>query len=181
MHTSFPLYPSATRHSDGSFNGTQPDQVDNETEPLESGTAEQDNGESESAQADGVLDVQDVYLKVSDDEKEVETTDADNMSTEDMLASLQEIQDENMITFEELVGKFAAESTPDTKPKISRLSVTSPLPELSSSLPSNHASDFLRRREFFEARSVSPLSRSRHSRSQSGDHILNPDRTESDV
>lgn len=162
--------------------GTQQDQGENETKPLENGTAVHENGQLEPVMSDEVLDVQDVDIKVSDDEKDLEVKCPDDLSTEDLLDSLQAIQDENMKTFEELVGKLAIESIPETKPSISRLNVSSPQLELmSSSLPSSHASDFMRHREFFEARSASPLSRSRHSRSQSGDHILNPDRTESDV
>lgn len=234
MHTSFPLYPSASRNSFGSLNetlheqssdslqqdqrqddsaldhgesathgeadildhsqdkthpqhstgktstpdqnktGKQQDQSKNLTNILENGTA---NSSPDSAKPDDVLDVLDVDITVSEDEKAEQVMD-DGLSTEDLLDSLQEIQDQNMKTFEELIGQLAIDSPPESS---SRLNVSSPQLDLSTSLPSSHATDFRRRRDFFEARSVSPLTRSRHCRSQSSDHVLNPDRTESDV
>ena len=182
MHASFPLYPSASRDSGASFGDPSQDQQNQNQnkEPLENGTTVQDDVRTDTTEAE-VVDVQDVEVKVGEDQKELETKAPDNMSTEDLLESLQAIQDENIKMFDELVEKLATDSTPDVKPSVSTLEVISPQPELSSSLPSYQASDFFRRREFFESRSISPLSRTRHHRSQSGDHILNPDRTESDV
>ena len=211
MLTAFPLYPSASRDSGSSFSDVQNQGVveaatvelgseDSQTSE-DVVTAVQGNGKSanaaqnkvsksneEDSETSGVVqeeepaktgEISDVQIKVGDEEQEVEE-DSNNLSTEDLLESLQVIQDENMRAFDEIAEQLA-KPVSDPKPSVLRQSLTSPQPEISRSLPSNHASDFLRNREFFEARSASPSSRSCHSRSQSGDHILNPGRIESDV
>lgn len=134
----------------------------------------------EAANDGGVVSAPDINSEAGCSKvKDSEATD--NLSTEDLLESLEALQDENMKTFEELVEKLA-EMAPEPSPgQQLQLSVDSSAFKnmYSQSLPSHYrtGSGFLSE----EGRSVSPSSRSYHNRSQSGDYILNPDRTESDV
>ena len=166
MHTSFPLYPTAMRDSGGSFTDTQ------KTENL----SEVQNGtDSQSALQNGMdHDTSDVLENGLDRENDSDKS----QSTEDLLKSLDAIQNESMKTFEELIGKLA-EITPEQSPN--RLHVDTQ-DILSRSLPShyfgsNQGAGLLHQ----GGRSVSPSYIIGHSRSPSGDLVLNPSRTESDV
>ena len=238
MHSSFPLFPSATRNSGASFteqpcaqqngiesmqnvieslkNGNvEPEASQNgsvESKSLQSvsvesesvrnnnvesenflrnGNAKSQNGnaESESADQQPVIDEQDIVLDITEpqdgSEKEAKVDD-DDLSTEDLLESLQAIQDQNMKTFEELVQKLAET---DPMPVPQHLKVDMPPSMYSSSLPHGMAQGYEHHRyssvlspaDLGHTRSVSPSFNSSKSRSQSGDLILNPDRTESEV
>ena len=189
MHTSFPLYPLATRDSGSSFtdvqrNGDENESMKNgtETKPLQNGTEfehktdvlpnrtellEQNAGplEEDRQNENGIDTVED---------KDESSRRQEELSTEDLLESLQALQDENMKTVQELMGQLG-EMTPEPSPD--RLKIDSS-DFFSRSLPSHYQDgDFL----FQGARSVSPSSKLSHRRCKSGDLILNPDRTESDV
>lgn len=106
MHISFPLFPSATRDSDSSF--TDPQAIENGIELLQNGNGEQEPAENQEI----ATEAHDSELNGMDEDKPIENDDID-VSTEDLLKSLQAIEDENMKTFEELVGKLN-ELTPTT-------------------------------------------------------------------
>lgn len=167
MYASFPLFPSATRVSGGSF--TQ-EPHKNGIESLQNGSVEPESGEQP------IVDEQDIVLDISESvsglNEQKENGAKDDLSTEDLLESLQAIQDQNMQTFEELVQQLG-ETDPVSIPH--HLKVDTSANMYSQSLPrygSMLSGDGL------HERSVSP---SLTSRSQSGDLILNPDRIESDV
>lgn len=205
MNTSFPLYPSASRDSGSNFteahpseNGTKPQQngtesQQNETELQQNGTELQQvetesrqNG-TEPQQNEGVgsepvleppvVDEDDIVLSLSENglSERKERDDDEGISTEDLLASLQAIQDENMRTIQEIVG--LQETSPVAVPD-SLVPPDETFDMYSRSLPppGDHY-NFL----FGGARSVSPSLKSSRSRSQSGEFVLNPERTESDV
>lgn len=206
MHESFPLYPTTTRDSGSSFTVTQEDGselLQNGTESVQSqslniGAGPTQNG-SESKNAsrsdlvlhngdaqqngtelgqektgslqNGESATQNFTFKSSKEDSEL----GGDLSTEDLLESLDVIQDENMRTFEELVAKLAA-MAPEPTPDMLKLGAAHQ-DFFSQSLPSGYQGDFLSQ----SLGSDSPPNRISHNRSQSGDHILNPDRMESDV
>ncbi len=203
MHISFPLYPCDTVEANGTMqNGTEShdaealqapngtDTQQNITDTQHSITDTEQTG-SESLQRE-IESPQDSLLNenpgkfmsrsyVSEiphssttlNSNEIEHNEDKEgcISTEDLLESLDALQDENMKTFEEIVGKLA-ESKPEPSPDWLKPHVSPCHSIYSRSLPSGNG--FSNQ----EARSISPSNRVM---SQSGDLILNPDRTESDV
>ncbi len=175
MHQYFPLFPSATRDSgnhdsdiiengcdDPLRNGSDTDTTQKRTDPIQNGIKSTEEG-----------DTQDIKIVINGDK----SSDPDNAgedidaSTEELLKSLQAIQDDAMMTFEELVGQLADCKSVD---HINTENLAdSPLDMFSQSLPAD---------AFFHVdESSSPSNEFNHTRSQSGDMVLNPLRTESEV
>jgi hypothetical protein len=184
MHNSFPLYLTTNRDSGGSFtaaqeeggrevmqNGIEPQSLHNGSEPAHTGT-----GVVPCAQQNGTEMTQEKIeprhngCTANGNVEEKDRVSEEVLSTEDLLESLDAIQDENMKTFEDLMKKLEGIS-----PEPDRLKLDTPLPEnqdiFSKSLPSHD----------FGLCCGPPSGRASHNRSHSGDHILNPERVESDV
>ena len=89
MHTSFSLFPSA-RQNDGSFIGS-----------IENGECQ--NGIEQAQIENGEVEMKENGYDVDKDEV---------LSTEELLESLQAIQDETMRSLEELVGKISESDSP---------------------------------------------------------------------
>lgn len=187
MHISFPLFPSATRDSDSSF--TDPQAIENGIELLQNGNGEPEPAENQEIATEAHNSELKSSLNGMDEDKPIENDDID-VSTEDLLKSLQAIEDENMKTFEELVGKLN-ELTPTTNLNPALLKkpyMTSSQDFLSRSLPSHKLTDFLHGHAELDERPATPTFAAdlvtptfALRKSQSGDLILNPDRMESDV
>ena len=203
MHESFPLYPTTSRDSGSSFTASQEhgsELVQNGTESVQCVVGLVQNGNEsmlhqspQDTSRSGSLQValrngqqmtaesghgssQNGDFKLTNREDDDPGAEA-YLSTEDLLESLDAIQDENMKTFEELVGKLAAMAPEPDRMKLGVASFQNQ-DFFSRSLPSHYqGSDILNQ----GVGSVSPSAMVGHNRSHSGDHILNPERMESDV
>ena len=180
VQNSFPLYPSAGRDSGCSFTDLETGKDENGTEILQNGNEETPSTEQviSASQGQGSDVVKDIDVKDGDvvkDDGDVKDGDM-NISTEDLLESLEAIQEENMKTFEDLVEKLAELPEQSTD----MLNVASSPSVFSKSMPSEGFLH-LHRSPSPSGRPITPSGRGSHSRSQSGNLILNPDRLESDV